>query len=219
MLRLCGRYVGPFGAYVGPRWPILLHKIEKIGKPRNTVNCGGLYRRRWGGQGLRRRPLSPMERRGEKACGNATARERREGLRQCHGHEGFGPLAINIHTYIHTCMHACMHACIHSFIHYIHTYIHYITLHYVTLHYITLHYTTLHYITLHHITYIHTYIHTTNTQTYITNNKLQVTNYIHANIHTHACMCIHIQTYKHACMHAYIHTYIHTYIHQTYKHT
>ena len=28
-----------FGAYVGPCWPILIHKIEKMGKPQNTVNA------------------------------------------------------------------------------------------------------------------------------------------------------------------------------------
>ena len=37
-------YVGPacarFAAYVGPCCPILIHKIEKMGKPQNKVNCG-----------------------------------------------------------------------------------------------------------------------------------------------------------------------------------
>ena len=28
-----------FAAYVGPCWPILIHKIEKMGKPQNRVNC------------------------------------------------------------------------------------------------------------------------------------------------------------------------------------
>ena len=37
-----GGYVGPhFGAYVGPCWPILIHKIEKIGKA--TAVNGGVF--------------------------------------------------------------------------------------------------------------------------------------------------------------------------------
>ena len=43
-----GGYVVPvcalFGAYVGQCWPILIHKIEKMGKPQNTVNCGVFVR-------------------------------------------------------------------------------------------------------------------------------------------------------------------------------
>ena len=70
----------PRGHFVGPCWPILSHKIEKMrkmGKPQNTVNCGTSDRSAHRGQGRRQawEPLSPAsygEDR-EKAYGSATA--------------------------------------------------------------------------------------------------------------------------------------------------
>ena len=77
---------------------MLIHKIEKMGKPQNTVNCGGLYRReRVGG----RAGSAGFLRRGENC---RTAMPRPRGLGGPWPDYRITILYINIYYIVHSCI-------------------------------------------------------------------------------------------------------------------